>query len=258
MTVSPDDINNPTSFRLCQRSCNNSSFPSDSPAEFYKAMEEDSTILAVGDVQVPINYSARAKAAASNPVATVLEYEALVENLLTVLIGIKPSSQQWNGTKTVRTWYFKDPESKTHRKGVFGFPTAFFAVHETQQRGALHLHMVIWGGLSGKLLECAAEFPDLCEAISQVLNSMYTAEIPRGNHIKDFLQKEMKKKFAPSTDNHPNPAILISPSVSHFPAAWKKHACDNCLKTNIHTHSHTCKKHPAGFHACRMAKPNDL
>ena len=68
-------------------------------------MEENSTLLAIGDVQVPINYSSRDKAAVSHPVATVLEYEPLVEKLLKVVIGIKPLSQQWNGTKTVHTWY---------------------------------------------------------------------------------------------------------------------------------------------------------
>jgi hypothetical protein len=118
--------------------------------------------------------------------------------------------------------------------------------------------MVIWGGLTGKLLECAAEFSNLCEAISEVLDSMYTAEIPRANHMKDFLHKEMKKKFAPSADFRANPAILIPPSVNQRPLGWKNHACDNCVKTNIHTHSHTCKKPPSGFHGCRMAKPSGL
>ena len=57
----------------------NSSFPCKSPAEIYKTMEEGSTLLAVGDVQVhSINYSTTAKAAASNPVATIVfEYEVL-------------------------------------------------------------------------------------------------------------------------------------------------------------------------------------
>ena len=64
---------------------------------------------------------------------------------------------------------------------------------ETQDRGALHFHIVIWGGITPLLLERAALFPDVCKCIEEVLDSMYSAELPQEVHVEDMLVREMKK-----------------------------------------------------------------
>lgn len=47
------------------------------------------------------------------------------------------------------------------------------------------------------MLEGAAQYGDICDEISKVLDSMYTAELPRELYVKDLIHKEMANRFAP-------------------------------------------------------------
>jgi hypothetical protein len=46
-----------------------------------------------GKIPIPVRYSDRAKLATQNPVATVLEYQLLIENMMSLLVGIQLTSQ---------------------------------------------------------------------------------------------------------------------------------------------------------------------
>ena len=102
-TISPNDISNPNSFRLSLRSSNNINFPSTSPQEYFDAMEKDASFNVCGNVEFPVDYAARSNAAVCNPVASVVEYQILIENMLSILIGIAPSTSPGTGSKTVCT-----------------------------------------------------------------------------------------------------------------------------------------------------------
>ena len=94
-TIAPDDINNPTSFRICFCLKNNKSFPASEPDEdFIEKMVSNSTFIEEGEIPIPVGYSDRAKAAAMNPIATSIEYKNLIENVLNILIGIKTFTQK--------------------------------------------------------------------------------------------------------------------------------------------------------------------
>ena len=257
-TISPNDISNPNSFRLSLRSSNNISFPSTSPEEYFAAMEKDASLKICGNVELPVDYGARSRATVSNPVSSVIEYQILIENMLSILIGIAPSFSPGTNSKTVRTSYFKDPNSTVHHKGVFGHILAFFGAHETQFRGALHFHIILYGGISPKLLECASEFQEFCDVISKVLDTMYTAQIPRDVHIQYLVNQEMKKIRVSTASKRPPGALLIPPSYKQSRGLWDMHAYENCMQTNIHFHSPTCYKPPSGSTGCRGAKPSGL
>ena len=59
LTFTPDDINNPTSFRLAFRSAKNADFPADAPEEFFRSMENETVYLGGGDIRVPADYPGR-------------------------------------------------------------------------------------------------------------------------------------------------------------------------------------------------------
>jgi len=96
LNVSPNNISNPTSFRFTFRSVNNKDFPVVAPPEFLDAMKKESTYL--GSARrcpgahsggISTNYSTKSKRACSNPVAVVMEYQRLVQNILTILVGLQ-------------------------------------------------------------------------------------------------------------------------------------------------------------------------
>ena len=50
--------------------------------------------------------------------------------------------------------------------GIIGKPWAFFGNQsETTGSGALHFHVVVWGGLSPELLESVSDVPELCAKV---------------------------------------------------------------------------------------------
>ena len=143
-------------------------------------LRSEGTEIGHGNIEIPLEYKARAKAATSNPVAVAMEFQVMIENILSTLIGKKPSLEMRDGSKQVRTWYYADSSDNCpNHKGIVGHVTAFFAMIETQVRGALYLHCLIWGGLSPKLLEGAAGIDCLCKEIQEALDTMYTASALR-------------------------------------------------------------------------------
>jgi hypothetical protein len=87
LTVTPDDISNPTSFRLCFRSCANYGFPSTTKPNFLTDMKNNAEYIDEVNVKLPTNYTERHMAACTNPVAVAAEFQTLVENVLTILVG---------------------------------------------------------------------------------------------------------------------------------------------------------------------------
>ena len=110
-TIAPDDINNPKSFRFAQHTINNYDYPAtvENDQELLHEMLHHSTTEGEGNIPFPLGYTARAKAAAENPVATTLEYMSLIDHLLEILIGVERNENK------KRTKYFMQG-----RKGVFG------------------------------------------------------------------------------------------------------------------------------------------
>ena len=272
LTITPNDVSNPTSFRLTHRSTSNSSFPATGTEDFLRHMQSDEEVYNEQDaktgveIPIPCDYTARVQAAAGNPVAVALEYQAMIENVMSKLVGVKINFEHSNDSKTVKTWYFKGKEpNSARRKGIFGHVTAFFGVTETQQRGALHFHCLLYGGLTPKLLERAASVPELSVAVGNALNTMYTAELPRSFHVRDHFAKVMKNNYRKGAKENckvpytPPPVTCTPPLPSTATREeWKKFFWETVLKHGLHLHTNSCKKPPGGKHGCRFAKESGL
>ncbi len=185
---------------------------------------------------------------------TALEFRAVIENVLQILIGCPLDFQPGTNSKQVRTWYFKSSAKNCpHHKGVFGHVTAYFGCIETQARGALHFHVILWGGITPKLLEEASSFPDICEHISKALDTMYTAEAPSEKLAEGFIIRRMKETVAGRShlpcDSKIYPVMKHVPSPKSSKEVWQRYMWENILHTEIPVHSFTCKKT-----ACRQAQ----
>ncbi|CAB9516444.1 helicase PIF1 [Seminavis robusta] len=258
VTVTPDDINNPTSFRWACRSSNNFSFPAVVDEDFFESLQKNGTLRTNGNVDVPLNYSSRMKKATDNPVAVALEFRTLLENVMSILIGCPLNFEPGTRSGQRRTWYFKSEAANCpYHRGIFGHVVAFFGTVETQSRGALHFHVILWGSISPKLLEKSAGLPDICKQIQLALDSMYTAELPRHIHAKDIIVRAMKKSQS-GRDCLP-PYAKRYTSMKHVPSPkstddWKKFMWEATLRNGIHEHGWSCRKPPSGKYRCRNAK----
>jgi hypothetical protein len=88
LTITPDDINCPSSFRMACRSINNQCFPAVVDQNFYTKLSECATHMDEGDIRKPLSYTKRLQAATENPVAIAEEYQSLLENVLRELVGV--------------------------------------------------------------------------------------------------------------------------------------------------------------------------
>ena len=106
---------------------------------------------------------------------------------------------QSDNVATKKLWYFKGREAESSCcKGCFGYVAGFHGMTETQQRGALHFHVLLYGSLTPKLLELAAGSPNLEKVVADALDTMYCAKIPQAFHIQDYMGKGMKKNYLKS------------------------------------------------------------
>jgi hypothetical protein len=254
LTVTPDDISNPTSFRLCFRSCANCGFPSTTKPNFLTDMQQSAEYIDEVNVKLPTTYTDRHFAACSNPVAVASEFQSLVENVLTILIGCPSKKLHTHLKDTRRQWYFMDhSKDSPHHTGIFGDISAFFGTIETQQRGALHFHVLLWGGLIPRLMEKAIDFNILEKKLARALDNMYSASAPIEQHVLNQIRLAQNKHDRKNDLNIPR-ALLIPPKPT-----WKQKFASFFHKTllhrGFHIHSWSCKKGKAGQFRCRHAMP---
>lgn len=115
------------------RSIDNEKFPATVEEDFFEKLRENSTYTGDGSVNIPLSYTQRFNAATENPVAVACEFQAMMENVLEILIGCPLDFQPGNNSKKVRTWFFKSKaKNSPHHKGLFGYVSAFFGCVETQ------------------------------------------------------------------------------------------------------------------------------
>ncbi len=111
----------------------------------------------------------------------------MIDNVLSILIGCNPTYQSHNDSKEVKTKFFHD-----RKKGIFGYITAFFGMIETQARGALHFHVIIWGGISPKLLE---KWPAQLMTPVMVPRCKYSFVWKSNEHLIQCMVPNSQEKF---------------------------------------------------------------
>ena len=95
LTVTPDDINNPTTFRLACNRINNKDFPATVDEKFFESLRKGTEFVGE-NIKIPLNYTKRVQVATQNPVAVAEEFRSLIENTLSILIGCPLDFQPGN------------------------------------------------------------------------------------------------------------------------------------------------------------------
>ena len=256
LTFAINDVNHPTSIRMTMSSQSNTDFPAVVSGGHHEAMKHGfRCYLGEGGISIPASYSARLRALVENPVGAAWVYKQLVNDVLSILVGKRPASGQKSRTikKTKCTFWDKE-----NLGAIIGTPLAYLGVTETTGGGSLHFHVVLWGGLSPDLLEMVSDLPNLCEYVGSVLDSTYSAALPRDAHVRDLVTKDLRQNCDSSTAFRRRDAAARAMQIPPDPVTGEEFqnfvTCTVC-GLNIHEHSHTCYKPPNGFHGCRMFRP---
>ena len=129
------------------------------------------------------------------------------------------------------------------------------AIFYYNRKGSLHFHTVIRGGLSPDLLAKISSYPELCKEAERVLESMYSASLPRHVHVSDLVNKNLPHYYnaCPTFGEKRTKAgraMLIHPDPLQDMDAFEEfYQCGICC-SGIHTHCMTCHKPPNGYTGC--------
>ena len=287
LTFSFDDIHNPRAIRAAYNTVDNQSFPAifeedcihgSSGIEFLQKLKTASKIQSIGAInlseghinEIHMNHNLAAMAM-SNPVAYVQESKAMIQDVLTLLIGYPPEHfpSQYDGVSVKKTRYFK-----ARGKGVFGHTLAYFGMIEDHQKGTLHYHILLYGSLSPYLLHRFANIPQICDKISMALDSMFKAKLPIKKQVRHLIPKVFRECSGLGL-NHRSLGQLSPPamferalplSIFHEPDASSNNTTLYpviCQATNnqaglqaFHEHFLTCRKGLNGHSGCRLCKPS--
>ena len=214
VTVSIDDVSNPHVFHLTFSQQDNENFPTIASETFLNCMEQGNT-FAEGKVKIPLNWSTLAKAVISNPVASVFIYKRLLYYIIRILIGLKPAKLSDERSKFKVSPRFT-VDSLNDEGGIMSsHATALSAVNECSQRGGLHGHALLHCALNPAVLQGSADIQELCDVVTDVLDSIFHAALPRQYHVKYLIEKELL--FYPTSINNYEKllrrgrAMLVSP-----------------------------------------------
>ena len=196
LTLSPGTIDNPRSVRLAISVNTNEEFPSvfeegcpygSNGTDFANNM---AGLLSEATIQLP--KAKRAQMANGNPVAFVQEYKHLISDVLAILLRLnieeKGYYSRFDSESCRKTTYYKT------RKGIFGHALAAGGVVENHEKGTLHEHFTIYAGLSPYVLQRFAHLQDICDDISDVLDTMYTSELPANILAGGLVERLLRKK----------------------------------------------------------------
>ena len=212
------------------------------------------------------------KLAAVNPVASVLTFDALVENLRVSLLrhsAERPHNQPLPSMCDDTTQQY-DGTLREHRKGIFGMCTLNRDVKECNKRAAMHEHGHAHGGLSPALLGDIAAHDGLRQQALDALDSQVRGELPLEYHalrvLQDILKVRSRRDAAFDIPTPDAEATFANTSEwdTYLRREWwprlEHHA--HVVVMNRHTHEHqaTCASagkdgKGKGRFMCRMCAP---
>ncbi|KAJ7640254.1 hypothetical protein DFH06DRAFT_1000665 [Mycena polygramma] len=124
------------------------------------------------------------------------------------------------------------------KRGVFGRVKHYYGVFEAQNRGSLHLHILIWleGALSPKLIHEQALASDVFKKQLFVwLESIIKHELPSDTRSLAAQSKASQKKCLMGRPRHPDDA--------GFEATWPQYLREVLdASGHVHEHNDTCFK----------------
>ena len=285
LTISVENLSDPRSIRMACQSFDNSSFPAmfnedcsfgASGEDFIAYMVKNSKTLSEGNIDLPegvaFSKADRAKLAAENPIAFVQENKSVLNDLLSILIGLPPDGKGFysklQGCSRRRTKYYKE------NKGVFGHVLSLLGVTEDHAKGHLHWHLTVNSGISSFALQRFANLEKVCQSINDVLNSMYVSQLDRdvciGTILREFAwdqRKRGKLSVAIQESLNPTEPLFLRPDPMRvideqkvLCSSQKKRLINGVIKAvqvqagdqQFHRHQDACHERTWGLAGCRF------
>lgn len=208
VTISPADMDSPFVIRISQ-----------SPLPVVRPLAE---------LPIP-SLALRAAIVNANPALAAWYYKLIVETFFSVLVGMAPE----DGLRAA------PPPLRTRRNGILSLPLAFGAVTETQGRGTLHIHTVVFTVLSPALMQRLLGDPEMRQRVCTKVDSIIRCHLPDPIWTADVLAER---------DRLRSPATVIpygNWGDAHLLARM----------VNVHSHTITCHKSVVGNVMCRLLMP---
>ena len=259
LTIAIDDVHQPTVIRLCYRAGCPGAFPSQlgnlndvlrynggDEAEYvehahkYEALRLASLEAApTEEYEFKLTEEFVQMLATKNPVATMLIFEELVINIFEHLVGLAPCRM-------------RKPRlpARERKRGFAGKTFGWSYVCETNQRKAMHLHAMLYGGATPALLAAAAGHKSVQAAVLAALDSMLIAEAPLNYHVLHVAHQVLWTKVV----RH---SYLPDEGYDAAGGRFRRVATFSAMFSGNHMHRHqgTCHKGKSGKCGCRMCRP---
>ena len=278
LTFAMDDTKNTIVLRLSSpcRNGDPAAFPTTEAGLLHALREGHESLKVDGEVSIDLTKGGLNSILSKNPVAAAQVFQALMDNVYRILLGVDPASVKDHHESK------KNVPLGVRPKGIFGHTKAVFSVVEVQARLTLHSHMAVWTTFSADLMQKCASTPVLREACQEVLDSYVAAEIRPLDMCAYLLRltvagatDEFDAKNAQFTDcpqpqcpatcsNDPLPQEEAGAAGPRECAQHNRATCAEALQhrfnlimtqKNMHQHSFTCYKTLCGKAGCRLCYP---
>ena len=179
---------------------------------------------------------------AKNPVAASQIFHRIKNAFFESLFGLMDSSK----TR-------KSIEISDRCIGSFGTPIAFFAADESQGRGSLHMHAILWCGIPPDTIQKHINNKKIMEETIKVVDSMVRAYIPSDQvpENDDIDQQGSRQHF------YTGECVPPLESCQAF-TKFEERAYAIAKMCNTHRHSATCRKGKTGRFGCRFLIPSAI
>ena len=273
---------NPLIMRLAQYSVSNKEFPAifetgcvhgANGDEFMEKLAAASRLVAEGTLEglhPGHTANARMKLTMESPVAVVKEQMRMINDVCCILLGL-PLESFFSATDSQsrrKTRHYSDS------KGICGHPLSVIGVTEDDGKGALHFHLLFFGGIPPSVLQRFANITKVSEAIAAVLDSIHTSRFPVETHLAALIPKVVaehpdwgfdlralvdrtaEEPLLKRTDGAVAALVNEPPTgVDSFRMALEQQTCGPCKRSQNHDHLNTCHHGVMGIDGCRFCMP---
>ncbi len=236
VTISPSDAENVLGLKMVSNT-------------FYRWEKKHPKVKEETDITVDfeMDYMKRNEYIQGNPHFYAIAFQRMVEVFFRHLVGLELDV---NTKKTLPV--------QERGMGVFGKVAAHYSVIETQARGTLHIHTLIFGGsLNAKLLDKAAIKEELWNAAADMIDSMVKAHVSAEAARQDIMRRlSGEPADRPILKDYINRNDILNciaePEKSNLLDEKIKFITElSICATNNHTHSSSCHIGKNGMGQCR-------
>ena len=160
-------------------------------------------ILSEGEIRIPATSAVKAKCVVNNIFAATNSFRRDLMALLTGMLQLQLSNLGAHSRNQKTTC------CKERKKGLHGNTLTYYGMIETQNRGILHIHIIIWTIVLPLLLQKASHIKEICNAASDLLNSQFKCFLNLHKHLEYMILKYLRtKNYSIGIDNNFNPPAM--------------------------------------------------